>query len=207
MPSSVSDLFSAADVAWLGVVPWGTPPPTTKPGVYVVAQSEDRYAAAASGRRCPVATSAIDELLAARPELRVDGCRPSGPELAARLAAMWLPDELVRYIGLATSLSKRVGQYYRTPLGARSPHAGGWALKCLEDLPAMWVHFGECENRRVRDAEQKMQRAFMNRASPRSRAVLIDPDWPLPFANLDYREDGRRWVKRHGITGATAPRR
>lgn len=207
MPSTVSDLFSAAEVAWSGVVPWDSPPPPKAPGVYVVAQTQERHALVAPAGGCPVSAAAIDELLAARPELCVDGRRPSAAQLAARIEAMWLPDETIRYIGLATSLSKRVGQYYRTPLGARSPHAGGWALKCLGDLSTMWVHYGVCDSALVRGAEQKMQRAFMIHTSALSRAGLIDQDWPLPHANLEYREDGRRWVKRHGITGATGPRR
>ena len=207
LPSTVSDLFGAAEVAWLGVVPWGTPPPTKAPGVYVVADSRERNGLAAPPACCPISAAAIDELLTARPELGVDGRRPSAAELAARIEAMWLPDETVRYVGLATSLYKRVGQYYRTPLGAKSPHAGGWALKCLGDLTAMWVHYGVCEAAAVRGAEQRMQRAFMIQTSERSRSGVIDSDLPLPHANLEYRADGRRWVKRHGITGATGPRR
>lgn len=49
-----------------------------------------------------------------------------------RLATFWLPDEVVLYIGLAgASVRKRVRQYYRTPLGDKRPHAGGWWLKTL----------------------------------------------------------------------------
>ena len=52
--------------------------------------------------------------------------------LADRLAGFWLPDEVVLYIGRAgprkdigvSELSDRVDEYYTTPLGARSPHAG-----------------------------------------------------------------------------------
>ena len=206
MPSTVNDLFGAAEVDWLGVVPWGTPPPTKEPGVYVVAASQDRYELASPRVSCPISAVAVDELLAARPELRVDGRRPSAAELAARVGAMWLPDETVRYVGLATSIGKRVRQYYRTPLGAKSPHAGGWALKCLGDLAAMWVHYGQCDAPTVRGAEQRMQHAFMVQTSELSRSGVIDSKLPLPHANLEYRAHGRRRVKRHGITGATGPR-
>ena len=70
--------------------------------------------------------SAIRRLLLVRPEAEVDGLPASEASLTSRLSSMWLSSEPVVYVGLAgTSLAKRVGQYYRTPLGARSPHAGG----------------------------------------------------------------------------------
>ena len=36
-----------------------------------------------------------------------------------RVAAFWLRDEVIVYVGRATSLSLRLHQYYRTPVGAR----------------------------------------------------------------------------------------
>src|SRR5437879_2359420 len=58
-----------------------------------------------------------------------------------RVASFWLPDEVILYVGKATSLSTRVRQYYSTPLGARSPHAGGHFLKTLSILGELTVHF------------------------------------------------------------------
>jgi hypothetical protein len=56
---------------------------------------------------------AVNELLSVRLELRVDRSRPTPAEPAPRIDAMWLPDEVVLYIGLAgTSLGRRVGDYY-----------------------------------------------------------------------------------------------
>jgi len=62
------------------------------------------------------------------------GRRPSADAFAARIASFWLPDEPIVYIGLATSLRSRVSGFYRTPIGARRPHAGGWLLKTLSIL-------------------------------------------------------------------------
>lgn len=114
---------------------------------------------------------------------------------------MWLGDEVVVYIGLAgTSLRRRVGDYYKTPLGARPPHAGGWPLKTLSVLDQLRVHFAPCAD--PDDAEHAMLEAFQNAVSAGSRAALHDPTSPLPFANLEW-GPGQR--KRHGITGAREP--
>ncbi|MGH8997089.1 MAG: hypothetical protein ACRDYB_13855 [Acidimicrobiales bacterium] len=163
MASTVDALFDAAGVVRLGAVPWRTGVPSEHPGVDVVARSSDP-AAQVSGD-AEIDRAAIRQLLGTRTELTLDGQRPSAEVLSDRLKSMWLPDEPVIYVGLAgTSLRQRVGQFYRTRLGARSPHAGGWPLKCISDLNATWVHFGECTD--VKDAELKMLDAFMSTVAP-----------------------------------------
>lgn len=204
MPSTVNALFDAARVPRLGAVPWRTPLPTSKPGVYLVARTADPAALITAPPA--IDNQAILELLDARAELLVDSQRPTPQALAERLASMWLPDEPVIYVGLAsTSLRSRMGQFYSTRLGARSPHAGGWPLKCLADLNKTWVHFAECDD--VKAAERNMLQAFIAAATPQSIAAIRDPDLPLPYANLEVVDAaGRRRVKRHGIQGAKAPR-
>ena len=126
----------AADLSAGGVVSWGTRPTLDAPGVYLVARSEDPEAVAPM-EPCPLAGHAVAALLAARPELRVDGRRPSEDELAERLASMWLSEETVLYIGLAsTSVLERVAAYFRTPLGARSPACRGLAPQDVEHFAA-----------------------------------------------------------------------
>jgi hypothetical protein len=203
VPSTVDSIFSAAGLARAGVVPWGTTVPIGGPGVYVVALTSETSSTDAAMERCPIDLGAIDEILDARPELTLDGERPSPQALADRLAAFWLPDEVVLYIGLAgTRLAKRLGQYYLTALGARSPHAGGWFLKTLGVLPGLHVHYAACAD--PANAEGEMLEAFRSSVSEQSRAALYDPERPLPFANLEYPP---RVYKRHGIKGAKAARR
>src|SRR3954454_8978684 len=107
MPSSVAHIFEAAGAELAGVVPWGVSPrPSEAPagaaiGIYVVALTDDPGSLEAPPPRAPVSESAVDELLSIRPELTLDGVRPEPQELAARLSAFWLPDEVVLYIGLA----------------------------------------------------------------------------------------------------------
>jgi hypothetical protein len=169
--------------------------------VYVVAltQRADRVGGAVEA--CPLSSTALDELLAVRPELRLDGTRPSRRALAQRLSEMWLGDESILYVGLAgTSLRTRVGQYYATPLGARKPHAGGWPLKTLSLLTQLFVHYAGCTDPAA--AEQKMLDTFKRQVSTASLSMLRDPSMPIPFANLEARKGAR---KAHGITGAREP--
>jgi hypothetical protein len=203
VPSPVSQIFDRARLKATGVVRWGEPIPEVRPGVYVVALTAETGSTADAIRDCPLDQSAVESLLHARPELRLDGKRPTAAELADRLAALWLDDETVVYIGLAaTSVYGRVTAYYLTPLGARSPHAGGWPLKTLSVLGSLWVHYAPCADPAA--AEQEMLAVFASGVSAGARAKLRDPLLPVPFANLE-RAKGER--KQHGITGTRAPRK
>jgi hypothetical protein len=214
--STVADIFAAAGAAPAGVVGWGTlPAPPTPPtvpatGIYVVAltnQLDDRAAALATP---PISETAVDELLAVRPELTLDGARPTREQIVQRLAASWVPDEVVVYIGLAGprknrpaqgEVAKRVGEYYDTPLGANGPHAGGWPLKTLTCLPNLHVHYAYCNG--VSKAEGDCIRRFADHVSERARAGLRDPVRVMPFANLEFPKGN---PKNHGIRGARAPK-
>lgn len=202
MPSSVSSIFAAAGLRRLGVVTWGSEIAVDEPGVYVVALDEDPDTPSGHLPEAPIAGGAIEHLLAVRPEVRVDGRPPTKGELRERLQQFWLPDETILYIGLASqSIRTRVDAYYRTKLGARSPHAGGWFLKTLEPGPARYVHWATTAD--PAGAEGAMLRAFCDGVSEATRASLRDPERPFPFANLEWPPGTR---KRHGITGAKAPR-
>jgi len=146
--------------------------------------------------------NAIHDWLRVRPELRLDGKRPSEEELIERLASFWLPDEPVLYIGLTRrSLRKRVNEYYKTPLGARKPHAGGHFLKTLGSIDGLFVHSSACASPAA--AEDSMLEAFCSGISASSRQRIRDPDHPFPFANLEWPQGTR---KRHGLTGTKEPR-
>ncbi len=122
MPTTVSDVFAAVDLVPRGAVHWGVRIPEPRSGVYVVALTNAVELTDAARVRAPISEAALDELLDARPELRLDDEIPDAAALRRRLAAFWLPDEVIVYIGLAgTSLQQRVDQYMRTRLGARSP--------------------------------------------------------------------------------------
>jgi hypothetical protein len=215
VPSTVADIFAATGATPAGVVAWGTPPlasggtgPTT--GLYVVALTDDPGTVSGAIATAPIDPAVVDELLAVRPEVRLDGARPTLEQLVGRLAGFWFPDEVVVYIGLAGprktpsaggELAGRVGEYYKTRLGARSPHAGGWPLKVLSCLDDLYVHYGYCED--VVAAERLAIGHFAEHVSEKTRAVLHDAARVMPFANLEFPNGVR---KAHGITGARAPK-
>lgn len=197
MPTTVAELLHAAGLVLEESVSWGRRVGPAAPGVYVVARTDDPSALAAS-HDARISLSAVNELLDARPELRLDGHRPTAKGLAARLAAFWIPDETVVYIGLAgTSVRSRVGAYYRTPLGARRPHSGGWFLKAIADIDSLFVHTAPAAA--PTKAEDDMLDCFCSGVSPEARKRLPDPAHPFPFANLEWPRGTR---KRHGIEAA-----
>ena len=132
MPSTVASVFGAAGLEPEGVVDWGIRASERGSGVYAVALTDRVDSLTEALPEPPLSPAAAEHLLAVRPELRVDGGRPRAAELCARIASFWLPDEVIVYIGLASrSVASRVSAYYKTPLGAKRPHAGGWFLKLL----------------------------------------------------------------------------
>jgi len=217
VPSTVASVFAAAGVAPTGVVRWGTPPASAAPadtlatGIYVVALTERLDRADGALTDAPTSRRAIAELLAVRPELRLDRARPTVGQLAARLAGFWFPDEVVLYVGLAGprkrrplqgELANRVEEYYGTPLGANSPHRGGWPLKTLACLSKLYVRYGYCDE--VDNAERACVARFAENVSEAARTGLYDSVRVMPFANLEFPKHTR---KRHGIRGASAPKR
>jgi hypothetical protein len=200
MPSSVSNLFAAAGLEAEGWVNWGAPVPRHTSGVYVVALTDSIDAVAGTRPRAPLSDDALRQLRSACPQLALDGTPdPSEAELRERISRYWLVDECVLYIGLAgTSLSTRVRQYYKTPLGAAKPHKGGWWLKTLAEIDDLHIHFAAAQG--VKDAEEAMLRAFAAGVSNETRSCLPAGDPVMPFANL---RDGDWRRRRHGITGAT----
>jgi len=214
VPSTVASLFTAANAELVGVVQWGEriPPPKGGPGtgIYVVSLTGAADRLDGTLPACPISTAAVSELLELRPELRLDGCRPDAAQLAGRLAAFWCADEVVLYVGRAghrkhievSELADRVTEYYTTPLGARSPHAGGWPLKTLANLDELHVHYACCAD--YIKAEQRMLDRFAEQLSNSTRESLYDSIVVMPFANL---QDGHGRRKPHRIRGSRAPRK
>jgi hypothetical protein len=194
MPSTVEALLRSVGLEWAGAVRWGDRPQLRTPGVYLVACTPDPTDLPAPTPAAPLSSRALDELLD-RCLVTVDLQPASQTMLADRLAACWLPDEPILYIGMASrSVARRVGDYYRTRLGASRPHAGGWFVKTLATLDELWVHAASAND--PRRSEQDLIGAFCAGVAPATRNTLHDPERPLPFANR-FQPPGSR--KRHGI--------
>ncbi len=114
------------------------------------------------------------------------------------MSEFWLADESILYIGKAPKrsndkgLSNRVHEYYKTPIGRRSPHSGGQWIKVLKNLDEMFVYCGLCDD--PTEIEQGMLKYFMDNVSDASLSKLYDKNLPLPFANIKFNGN-----KKHGM--------
>lgn len=196
MPLSIRELFAAADLIPFGTVRWGGRSLPDVPGVYCVSWSADPDATTVDKANYLPSPSAYAELLSVCPTLSIDGTIATPSTLSERFEDFWLPNEPILYIGKAgTSIRTRVGQYYSTRLGARSPHAGGWWLKTLEELAQVHVHFASCDE--VAQREQSMLTAFAAHIAPEQKSLLFDSERVAPFANVDVTKGV---YKRHGLS-------
>ena len=198
--TTVTELFAAAGTSGVPAVAWGERASLDRAGLYVISTSEDPDDQSGPPT-CPLDDAAIATLLAARPELTVDGRRPDLDELRGRLAALWPAGETVVYVGMASqSVAHRVGQFVSTEIGARAPHSGGWPLKMIDARQPLFVHVALHDD--PVQGEKDVIEAFMVGIRPTVAAALVDPTVPLPFANLEVPGGCR---KNHGIRGARQP--
>ena len=168
--SSVRSLLEAAGLSPAGVVPWGERPMEARPGVYVVALTDDPDGRVTEAR-APVSDAAIAALLAVRPGLASDSV-----ELARRVRGCWLADQTVVYVGAAPdSVATRVRAHDGNPDG------GGWLLTTLAPTTPLHVHVAATDDPDA--AAAAMLEAFAAGVSTRSRAYLHDSERVVPFAN------------------------
>jgi hypothetical protein len=191
-PIGAAELLRTVGLMADGPVTWGRPVASSRPGVYVVEWGESLESA-------PVELTNVGKWLEERPELRLDGRRPTSREVAARLHEFWLPGQTVVYVGMTKlAIGGRVGALYRTPLGARGPHAGGHWLKTLRGLDRARVWWAETDA--PEEYEDGLLTAFADSVDASAQAAprLRDRSLILPFANLGAATGARR---DHGLTG------
>lgn len=199
MPSTVQELLNSADLKLAGRVRWSESVPSRSQGVYLVSLSDSPDVNNGILDSAPISLEKVRAWIDQVSTIRLDGVtRPTSEALASRLAGFWLPDESVLYIGMTTRpLSERVGAYYRTALGKRSPHAGGLWIKTLSNLDQLYVYYADCSD--PEGKEEKLIGTFVDNVSTATRSRLLDPAHPFPFANLEYPQ---RIRKQHGIGGS-----
>jgi transcription elongation factor GreA len=174
-----------------GPTTWTTSVRSNRPGVYLVELP-------GAGASAPLDFNAVGRWLERVPGLLLDGARPTGRELAARLQGFWLADQSVLYIGTSgASIGSRIGAFHRTPLGDRKPYAGGYWLKTLAEVDRLRVWWAETDA--PEEYEDALLDAFAAGVPAEVAARLHDPAVVLPFANLRTAEGVR---KQHGISGA-----
>lgn len=195
------ELPRTAGLDVVGTVAWGSPIPSDEEGVYVVSLDRDPDICAGL-LAAPIDDHALLIWTQTADGLQMDGAQPTIAALRARLESYWLTDESILYVGKATNLNSRVGSYYRSKIGRRSPHRGGMWLKTLAILESLWIHWCPTPKQEPESIESLLLKAFVAGVSPTSRSVYpaADRNRPLPFANLELRTDGRRYLRMHGLT-------
>jgi hypothetical protein len=192
MPITAVELFRAVGLSADGPVVWGNPVRANRPGIYVVEWP-------AVPDRPPVDISAVGTWLSRVSTLAVDGERPTGKGLAARLAAWWLPGEPIVFIGsTGKSIARRVDAFYRTPLGDARPHAAGQWLKALTNLGRARVWWATTDA--AEEYEDACFEAFAAAIPAEVRAQLPKAAPVLPFANRRHPNGAAR---PDGVTGST----
>lgn len=197
MTISVGELFDECGLRSAGVVQWGNQVELDVPGIYIVASTPNLDDPGGQVDNYRPNFEAFDALRSVCPRVTVDGFPATSEKLAERIGAFWIPETAILYVGLAgTSVRKRVSQYYRTRIGQRSPHAGGWWLKTLEDLHSLHVHYAAADS--PKSTEARLLETFAAAIPHPTRRALHDYERIAPFANIEVQAGIR---KRHGITG------
>jgi len=201
MPISVTDLITETglNVNGLETVRWGNKPTSSKVGIYIISTSQNPTLNDNLFASAPISNDILKFWLIKVSTLQIDGIvSPTVSQLRDRLNQFWLPDESILYIGQTESskgIVGRVGQYYRTELGERKPHAGGHWIKTLTTLNQLFVHY--FPDNTPTQTEENLLRTFVSQVSEQTLENLRDKNVPIPFANLEL-EKGNR--KNHGIS-------
>ena len=117
------------------------------------------------------------------PALLLDGTRPTGRELLARLASFWLPSEAVLFVGSTTgSIAGRAAAMARTELGERKPAPSGNWLHALSDRTMLRIWWASTDA--PEEYEDALLSEFADGVSEADRAALPDATVILPWANL-----------------------
>jgi len=183
-----------------GSVAWGGRVSTGAAGVYVVSLHGDPELAAGV-REAPVCRERVGAWIEVASGMTLNGERADVEGVCAFLQSFWLVDEAVVYIGKATSLSKRLRQFWRHRLGERRPHAGGHWLKALHTLDELHVFFAEAESPAHSAAmEAALVDRFVEGVSAGTRAGLGNPGVAVPFGNRSHPRGARKTTALRGQT-------
>lgn len=174
-----------------GPVSWGRTVPARGRGVFLVELPSPQP-------RAPIELTRVGKWVERVPSLTLDGVRPTSRAVAARLAAFWLPSQVVLYIGSTTvSIGARIAATQRTVLGDRRPHSGGHWLHVLGALPTTRIWWAQTDA--VEEYEDALLSAFAAGVPAEEIEALYDPSVVLPFATL-RRPTGER--RASGLSGS-----
>jgi transcription elongation factor GreA len=193
-PLDAAGLLRSVGLLADGPAVWGRPIRAAGAGIFIIELQSPPASA-------PIDINKVGKWLEHVPTIRVDGKEPTSKEIAARLAAFWIPSATVLYIGTSEqSVAARVSAIERTVLGDRRPYPGGGWLKTLNGLDRARVWWAATTA--TEEYEDALISAFAAAVPEVERARLHDPDVILPFANLRSVGGAK---KAHGLSGYLVP--
>ena len=188
--SSAPGILRAVGLLADGPVVYGRRVPHARPGVFVIELPAPRATA-------PIELTRVGKWLERVPSFRLDGQPPTSRQVAARMAAFWLPSQPVMYIGSTrVSVAGRLKALRETVLGDRRPHSSGHWLHVLDGLETARIWWAATDA--VEEYEDALFGAFAAGVPAADRDALPDSGVVLPFANLRTPTGDR---KRTGLTG------
>jgi transcription elongation factor GreA len=201
IPAIIRSMNGAELLRSVGLMPdgpavLGRPTRAGFPGVYVVELGNSFGSA-------PIDMVRVGKWIERVPSLRLDDERPTSKQLAARLAAFWLPGQTVVFVGSSTgTVSGKLRALDAQVLGEPRPHASAQWLKALrpdvvDRLRVWWAATDAPE-----EYEDALLDAFVESVAVPERQALADTMVVLPWAN-QRRPGGER--RRSGLANATLP--
>jgi len=194
------DLFRAVGLRLDGPARWGAPVRANHPGVLAIEWPQ-------ASDRAPIDISAVGTWISRVPTLTLDGARPTGKALAARLASFWLPGEPIVFVGMAaSSVSARVAELAHAPLGDAGPSADARWVRTLAGFDRSRIWWAET------DAAEEYEDALIERFAQLCGPVVpaVASTRPAGSSLTPFANAARLGTSGHGIAGdlaepATAP--
>lgn len=132
-----SDLLRSLGLMVDGPARWGAPVASRAPGIFIVELPGGATAA-------PLDLQALRRWIDRVPSLTLDGERPSPQVLQRRLAAEWVADRPILFVGRSTkAIGQRLSAIYNTTLGDTKPTSAAHWLKTLSNPGELRVWWAE----------------------------------------------------------------
>jgi len=158
-----------------GSLRWGEKIPCKKQGIYIVLTPNKKATNLIFNR------GAINLWIKKVANMEVGTEKPTFENLSTELKRFWFNNEIILYVGQTSQpIRTRVNQYYKTEIGERKPHSGGYWIKTLAFLNDCLVFWKACDH--PKEIETKILTFFHHQFSDKniSKENLI-----IPFANLE----------------------